>query len=232
MEESSKLQVFGSWSTYEVVWLIVFCGIAVTVELIGGEGLFEFSVFLSGVLCVLLAAKGNILTFPIGLYNTLGYAWIAYSNGLFGEMGLNLFFFLPMNIVGFLMWRRKMHVGTVLMRKMTFRASLLLVVVCIAGIVGLGYLLAAIPGQNTPFIDATTNVLSVAATVLMNMRYREQWILYLTLDAFTVIMWVIRMAAGSPEGATMVVMWVAYLINAVYGMYVWSKGARHDAEEV
>ena len=36
--------------------------------------IFNLSVVVSGVLCVILAAKGNILTYPIGIYATITYA--------------------------------------------------------------------------------------------------------------------------------------------------------------
>jgi nicotinamide mononucleotide transporter len=89
----------------------------------------------------------------------------------------------------------------------------------------LGFGLSFIPEQNTAYIDAATNILSVAATILMMMRFREQWVCYIVLNVLTIIMWSIRAANGSPDGLLMIVMWSAYLINAVYGFYNWTKGA-------
>lgn len=217
---------FGSWSLYELLWLGIFCGIAAAITLLSGDSPFGFTVFLSGVLCVILAAKGNILNYAVGMYNTFGYALLAYRNGLFGEMGLNLFFYVPMNILGFLMWRKHMGEGDrVKMRKMSPRGTAATAALCGLGILAMGFGLSLIPGQNTPYIDATTNVLSIAATILMVRRFREQWLAYIVLNAFTVLMWSLRTLNGSPEGVMMIVMWSAYLINAVYGLLVWTKGA-------
>lgn len=213
------------WSLYERLWLLVFCGIAAAVTILSGDTPFGFSVFLSGVLCVILAAKGNILNYLVGMYNTFGYAWMAYQNGLYGEMGLNLFFYVPMNILGFFMWRKHIHAQKLEMRKMSVKALLGTALACVLSILAMGYALSLIAGQNTPYIDATTNVLSVAATLLMVWRFREQWFAYIILNLFTVIMWSIRTAHGSPEGPMMLVMWSAYLINAVYGLLVWTRGA-------
>lgn len=58
------------------------------------------------------------------------------------------------------------------------------------------------------------------------LRYREQWLLYITLNLFTILMWVIRLLHGSSDGILMIVMWSAYLINACYGFYNWSKGVK------
>ena len=214
------------WNIYERMWLCIFCGIAVWITVASGDNLFGFAVFISGVLCVVLVAKGSILNYPIGAFNTAGYAWLAFQNGLYGEVGLNLFFYLPMMVIGFLMWRKHIDTGGVVgMRRLPAKAVFLVSCICAAAIAGLGFALSMITTQNTPYIDAATNVLSVAATLLMVRRYREQWAGYITLNVLSVIMWVFRAGAGNPDAGLMVVMWSAYLVNSVYGMYNWTKGA-------
>jgi len=215
-----------NWKMYEIIWLVLFSGIAIVLSVISKDSVFNFSVFLTGVLCVVLAAKGNIWTYIFGMYNTLGYAYLAYSNGLFGEMGLNLLFFVPMNIIGYILWKKHISNKVVQMRKLKIIATSLIFAACVASSVGMGYLLSLIPGQNTPYIDATTNVLSIVATFLMISRYKEQWLLYITLNILTIIMWTIRLQNGSPEGMIMIVMWSAYFVNSLYGYYTWSMGAK------
>ncbi|MFB9276733.1 nicotinamide riboside transporter PnuC [Cohnella cellulosilytica] len=220
-------KLWGSWNVYEIVWLALFSGVAIVLTVIMKDTVFGFTVFLTGVLCVVLAAKGNLMTYVFGMYNTFGYAYLAYTNGLFGEVGLNLLFFAPMNVVGFLMWRK--HIGNdqqVSMRRLDARGLAIVAVICAAGSAALGYGLSLIEGQNSPYIDALTTVLSIVATLLMVRRYKEQWLVYIVLNIFTVLLWVIRTADGSPDGMLMIVMWSAYLVNAIYGYYTWNKGAR------
>lgn len=215
------------WNIYEILWFMGFSFTAVILSFVWGENLLGFIVFLSGVLCVVLTAKGMITSYMFGMINTLGYAYISYSNHLFGEMGLNLFFFMPTNIIGFILWKKNIEKDKKLtMRKMSIKNLILIIAVCLAGIYLHGLILSFIPIQNTPYIDATTNVLSVIATILTVYRYREQWLLYILLNIFTIIMWSIRTLSGSADGVLMIVMWTAYLINAIYGFYNWSKGAR------
>lgn len=217
------------WSLYELAWLGLFSGVAIWLTIITKDSLFGFTVFFTGVWCVVLAAKGNLLTYVFGMYNTLGYAYLAYSNGLFGEVMLNLLFFVPMNVIGYFMWKRHRKGEKLVMRQLQNKDLYRVALVCVLGSILLGFGLSFIPAQNSPYIDAITTVLSIVATFLMVKRFKEQWLLYIVLNIFTVLLWVIRTIDGSPDGVLMIVMWSAYLINAGYGYYTWNKGAKEAA---
>jgi nicotinamide mononucleotide transporter len=222
-------RVVGGWNWFEIGWLLLFTTIAVGFTVISKDSLLGFTVFITGVLCVVLAAKGNLMSYVFGMYNTVGYAYLAYTNGLFGEVMLNVLFFVPMNVIGFLMWRKNRPGGKLTMRQLDFRGLLLVGGICVVGCLLLGFGLSFIPGQNSPYIDATTTVLSIVATFLMVNRFKEQWLVYIVLNLFTVLLWAIRMMEGSSEGLLMIVMWSAYLVNAGYGYYIWNKGAKEVA---
>lgn len=221
--QNSELKKMKNWNLYEIIWLSIFCGAALILALIMEDSLFGLSTFITGIFCVLLAAKGNVLTYIFGMYNTFGYAYLSYINGFYGEMGLNILFFVPMNIIGFVFWRKRIQHNIVEMRRLNAKDFSYLIFICILSIGVLGWALSLIKTQNTPYIDATTNILSIAATFLMIWRYREQWILYIILNVFTIIMWIIRTMQGSSDGIMMIVMWIAFLTNAIYGYFVWSK---------
>ena len=135
-----------------------------------------------------------------------------------------------MNVVGFLMWSKFRQGTSVIMKKLRLQGLLLVVLIAVIGSFTLGFGLSLIPGQNNPYIDALTNMLSIIATVLMVRRFKEQWLVYIVLNVFTVLLWTIRTLDGSPDGLLMIVMWSAYLINAIYGYYTWNKGAKGAKE--
>lgn len=223
--------ILKDWNKFELFWLCTFSLIAIILTVLWHDTFFGLSVFFTGVLCVVLTAKGNIWSYFFGFFNTLGYAYLAFTNQLFGEMGLNLFFFLPMTFVGYFIWKKHLVKGNqVEMKKMNINCLSGTIALCIIGIVGMGYGLSLIATQNTPYIDATTNVLSIAAAILTAKRMKEQWLFYIILNIFTVIMWSIRTISGSSEGSLMIIMWSAYLVNSVYGYYNWSKGANMATE--
>ncbi|MDR2199709.1 MAG: nicotinamide riboside transporter PnuC [Deltaproteobacteria bacterium] len=221
-----------NWKPFEIIWLILFGTVAVALTVFYDSGFFAFTVYLAGIICVVLAAKGHILNYVIGLYNCFGYGYLSYANGLYGEMCLNFFFFVPMAIVGMMVWKRSLKKERVRMRALSPRHLAELVFLIALAVLAGGWCLSLIEGQNTPYLDSATNALSISATFLMTWRYKEQWFAYIALDVLTIAMWFYRALAGSPEGILMVSMWTAYLINAAYGYRVWSVGAREDAEDM
>ncbi|MFH1981734.1 MAG: nicotinamide riboside transporter PnuC [Pseudomonadota bacterium] len=188
---------------------------------------FDATVSLSGILCVGLIAIGRREGYLIGLYNSLSYSILAYGNGLYGEVYLNLLFFVPTGVIGYVMWSRHTRQDrTVEMRQLGWKQRFAVAVICIASTVGLGLLLGLNPRQNTPFIDATTNVLSVVATFLMMWRYKEQWLLYILLNIVTIGMWFLRFRAGGAAGDLMILMWSLFLLNALFGCWRWHVGTK------
>jgi nicotinamide mononucleotide transporter len=208
-------------------WLttLVIAGGALSIYL--ATSVFDATVSLSGIVCVGLIAIGRREGYLIGLYNSLAYAILAYGNGLYGEVYLNLFFFVPTGIAGYVMWYRHTRRDmTVEMRHLAGSQRLMVVAVCVICTIGLGFILDLNPRQNTPFIDAATNVLSIVATLLMMWRYKEQWLLYILLNIVTIGMWYLRFRAGGEAGDLMILMWSLFLLNALYGFWRWHQGSK------
>ena len=171
-----------NWNWFEIIWLALFSSVAVGLSIFWRYDYIAFTVFLTGVLCVVLAAKGNIWNYIFGIYNSIGYAWLSYHNGLFGEVMLNVLFFVPTGIIGWFMWRKKTEHSIVKMRKMKRITAVATVFLCTIGTIAFGLWLSSLKGQNTPYFDAFNVIASILATLAMMWRYREQWILYIGIN--------------------------------------------------
>ena len=222
-------KLFQNWSKWEIVWLVTFSAVAIALSIIWKDTIFGFSVFLTGVICVVLVAKGNIWNYAWGTYNVIGYAYLSYINGYFGEVMLNAAYFLPMQLVGFLLWKRKMRGAEVQMKKMQLWQIGVMLLLAAGTIFGYGKILSMISGQNAPLLDSTSTVLSVIAMILMAMRYSEQWLLWIIVNVASIALWSLRLGSGVEGAAPMVVMWSAYLVNAVYGYITWNKKGIRNA---
>jgi len=216
------------WNLFEKVWLVSFAVIMLALSYLWKSSFWAISASLAGVMCVVLAAKGNLWNYAFGIYSSAVYAWVSYQNCLYGEVMLNLFFFVPTGIIGWFMWKNRTKDSTVIMRKMKGRSIIGLVLICAVASVVYGIWLSTLKGQNTPYLDAFNVVASILATLAMMWRYREQWFIYIGINIAQTIMWTIRLMDGSSDAVTMVVMWTAYLVNSVYGLYVWTKGSQAE----
>ncbi len=213
----------------DLFWIIALMIVGGLFSLLISNTLFDLSVSLSGILCVGLIAIGRREGYLVGLYNSASYALLSYQNGLFGEMYLNILFFIPSSLVGYFLWQRHQDQNhTVVMQQLpkSWRWSIL--VGCGLATLGLGWILQLNPQQNTPYLDATTNVLSIVATLLMMGRYQEQWLLYIILNGVTIMMWILRTMVGGEASDLMVLMWSLFLINALFGYWRWHQGAQPE----
>ena len=218
--------LFKGWTWFEKIWLVVFTVIAAWLSYVWGDTLFSFSVFLTGVICVVLVARGSIWNYSYGTYNVIGYSWLSYKNGFFGELMLNAGYFLPMQLVGFLMWKGKSPDGIITMKRLTPKHLICWIIIAIGLTFIYGYILSLIPGQNSPYLDSSSTVLSVIAMILMAFRYTDQWVFWIVIDIVSIIMWALRYSSGVEGSTAMLVMWSAYLINAIYGYYKWNKHSK------
>lgn len=178
-------------------------------------------VAISGILCVVLCAKGKKSQYIWGLINVIGYIVIAFSNKYYGEVMLNAVYYLPSQFIGYYLWNKYENKETkdVEGKKLNLKNSIILLIVCILGIFGYKLVLDLLGGNST-LLDSASTVISVVANSLMLLRYREQWLLWIIIDTITVIMWLIAC------DFIMVTMWLVYLINAFYGYYNWTKIAK------
>lgn len=215
--------VFKIWKPFEAIWLITFTLIAIFISVFTHDSFLNFFVLFTGILCVVLAAKGNLWNYVIGTVNTIAYGYVCFTNGLFGELGLYLVFFLPMNIVGFFMWKNNMSNETVLMKSLPNNLKVMIILLSLSTTLVLGFLLSKINGQNSPYLDSIATILSIIATILMVLRYKEQWILYIVLNIMMIIIWYFRLQNGSENAVMMLLMWFAFLLNAVWGNYNWTN---------
>lgn len=187
---------------------------------------------ITGVLCVVLVAKGSIWNYLFGLVNVSLYAYISYKASLYGDAGLNALYYLPMQFVGWWQWRRRGAAVSeaeadgkgvqVKARRFNWKQRTVLALSCAAAVVAMGFVLKEV-GDPQPFKDSATTVLSIVAQALMALAFMEQWALWIITNVISVAMWSICVARGEAHAGVMVIMWVFYLLNSINGLRVWLK---------
>lgn len=187
---------------------------------------------ITGVLCVVLVAKGSILNYVFGLVNVSLYAYISYKASLYGDAALNALYYVPMQFIGWWQWRRRgaavseAEAGDngvqVKARRFTWNQRAVLFICCAVAVVAVGFVLRHF-GDPQPFKDSTTTVLSIVAQALMALAFMEQWMLWIVTNIVSVVMWCICVSRGEAHAGVMVIMWAFYLLNSINGLRVWKR---------
>lgn len=228
MEKTKRF--FTDWSRFEISWLILSTVIMIVLSVIWGDNLLALISGITGILGVVLAAKGKVSTYIFATVNVAIYALLTFQNHLYGEFMLNAFYYIPMNFIGFYLWSKHKdnESGEVEGKKLTGRQTVILFAAVAVVVLVYWQILRRIGGQLA-LIDAMSTVFSVVALIMQVARYAEQWLLWIIVNVVSVVMWLLLIGKDS-SAVTMVVMWVAYLFNSVYGYYNWRKLADKNVE--
>lgn len=179
----------------------------------------------TGILCVVLVAKGNIFNYLFGLINVTLYAWISFKAELYGDALLNALYYLPMQFAGWYSWMRKRNAEesvTIIARRLSRRQRYILAAVSVVTVAA-GAVLLNMLNDPQPVKDSATTILSVIAMFLMVKVYMEQWVLWVVVNVISIVMWSVSYFEGEPHSMLMIIMWIFYLANSVNGWILWVK---------
>ena len=221
------MQLFKEWTWFERIWLLLFSIVNVFLYLKWDSGLIGLISAMSGMLCVVLVAKGKISNFVFGIVNTATYAYISYGYGLYGESMLNALFYLPTQFIGLWMWQRHRSVNKVRdedieIKRLSVKGWAIVIASVVVGAYAYMHVLMALDAQQVR-IDSVAVVMSVVAQILLTLRYAEQWVLWILVNLLSIVLWVVTLSQSGGSDYTMPVMWTAFLINSIYGWINWLK---------
>lgn len=176
---------------------------------------------ISGVICVVLTAKGKISSYIFNFIQMITYMIICWEARLFLEFGEQVFYFIAC-IFGVFLWKKNMKKnedGTeqVIAKKFKPWHWVATIIITLVTTFILGSFGNNILGSTLPYLDAFTVALAVIAQLLMVWRYREQWAVWIVIDVSSLVMFIML------HEWAMVAMYIAWTINAIYGWYNWTK---------
>lgn len=175
-----------------------------------------------GLLNGYYASTRKVCNYVFGLLFCVFNLYVSYLNGLYGIFAFSLIIFVPSQIQGFISWLKNRNKNNeVIVRHFDLKTSLIVIVSSLLGSLGLGYLLTKVPGQNLAFLDSTSTILNVCSIVLMNLRYKEFWIIYLFNNIVDLIIWSINAWYGTPNAMMMLIVSIGFLLMNIYGLYKW-----------
>ena len=219
-------------------WFLILGTTAVSLAsmLLGDDGwdTLGFIVAVTGIVNLVLCAKGNIVNYIFGIIYNAIYVYIAWKTRLYADAAIYLVYYLPMQFVGWATWKKNQNqdsgaVNVVhLTRKMALSllAAAAVLIPLFAWILGLPAI-----GDSQPWLDSVTTVISILAMFMMVRAIAEQWYIWIVLDAVQTIKWLIATIRGEEHAALMLVMFAFFLANAVYGLIQWNRLARQASAQ-
>ncbi len=187
------------------------------------------TILLTSLLCPYYQSIGKKSSFIIGLINCLLMSYACFKNHLYGTFLLCILFIAPSQIMGFINWNKNQDdYKNVKVREFTFKNSIIIIASCIIGSFILGYLLSLIPSQNLAFMDASSNCINICATILMVLRFKESWWVFIFNNIIDLTIWII-MTINRGSGSWMVLLSsLAYFLINIYGIIKWSIEAKKN----
>ena len=197
---------------------------------------------LMGVAATVASANGKIITFIFGLLDVSIYGimclinWKNGSSGL-GNAVLHFLYFVPMQFVGFLQWKRRgnNNEGSVKARRLAPGQRWLAAGVFLAGSIIAYIIIAQFDKSAANTFIKTAVVLDVLPLMcnligqfLMSTAYMEQWVFWIGVNIFSITMWsfTLHNDPGSSYAIIYIIKYSFYLLNSVNGLRNWLRISR------
>ena len=137
--------------------------------------------FATGAACVVLAARRNVWTYPIGIANNVVFLAVFVPAGLYASAALQLVY-LVLGVHGWIRWTRGVEHDRGYVARTPRRAVPWLIAVAIVGTAVLTWVLATFTDSQVAVADAATTSASLVAQYMLNRKWIENWGVWIAVD--------------------------------------------------
>lgn len=187
-------------------------------------GIWEFLAVITGIASVWYARKESILVYPIGIISVVIYIFICYNAQLFGDAGINFFYFV-VSIYGWYKWTHQ-H-GKPEIREIsinTTKEQIIGILLSIASFIGVLYLVRYFNGSNQqyldsyiPYVDSFTTAVFLIGMWQMALKRLENWLYWIVGDVVSIPLYYSKGLVFSSF------QYLVFLIIAIMGYIEWRK---------
>jgi len=207
-----------------LLWCVSVALIVVSFCLFDRENFLTLAASLIGVTSLIFNAKGNPFgQFLMVIFSGL-YGFISFTFAYYGEMITYMGMTAPMSVVALISWLRnpyngnkaEVKVNRLTKKEIVFMILLTAVVTCV-----FYFILAAFRTANLipSTVSVTTSFLAVYLTFRRSAFYA---VAYAANDIVLIILWTLA-AISDITCLSVVICFVMFLVNDIYGFINWSK---------
>ena len=188
-------------------------------------GYVELAGTIASAICVYLAVKQNIWTWFWGAIGVACFGPMFYEYKLYSDAGLQILFFLPMQVIGWYWWMKKgpTHNDDLPVTTNTFKTNVMIMwgIAMLTGITG--FIMATYTDASFAYVDALTTWMSVFAQILMVKKILESWVLWVAMDIIAIPVYFAK------ELHVVSGLYVLFLVLATMGGIAWYRSWQNDA---
>lgn len=222
VKEVIKKELQG-WKKTELTGLALIFGVVVFNAVVLNDSIIAVISAVCGLMYTIIAGKGKISCYLFGLTGSGFYSYLAFVNGLFGNVALYLFYYIPMQVAGIFKWKKNLKKETNEIYKTSLTGKECLLLLFVSVILSAVAITVLVYMKDThPYFDGLATALSLVGMYLTVKRCIEQWIVWGGVNLLSLLMWVCVIKSGSRTYST-VFMWSVYLFLSVYFYKEWLK---------
>ncbi|MBQ7936328.1 MAG: nicotinamide mononucleotide transporter [Clostridia bacterium] len=212
------------------LWLLSLLAVSGSYFLSPNGDVLSLIASLIGVTALIFVAKGYVLGQVLTVVFAVFYGIISFLFRYYGEMITYLCMTAPIAIAAVISWLRHPYKESKEVEVRHLKKTDVLLLVLFAGAVTFGFyfILKALGTANLFFstVSITTSVLACSLTVLRSPYYA---LAYAANDVVLIILWILASVAD-PAYIPMVVCFLMFLFNDVYGFYNWRRMRRRQEQ--
>ncbi len=212
-----------------LLWLGSVAMITVSYLLAGEYDVLTLIASLIGVTALIFTAKGNVLGPVILIFFSLFYGYISFTQQYYGEIFTYVGMSAPVSAVSVITWLKNPYSSSeVKTSKVTAKTMTVLLIATVVVTV-LFYFILKVFGTASLIISTISVATSFLASMLTTLRSPFYAAAYALNDIVLIVLWIIA-SAGDISCITMVVCFVVFLINDLYGLINWLKMQKKQEE--
>lgn len=180
------------------------------------ERLLEIFGLVSGLVCVWLMVKQNVLTFPIGLAYAVASVLVMARNQLYADVLLNAYY-VVINAYGWWYWSitKEEQGSELVVSRVTTKTAVSLFIIGVLGVIGMIWLLSNYTGAQQVILNSITTTMSFIAMWMSAHKLVENWLIWLVVNVLSVGLYFLQ---GIYPYA---LLYAVYLVMAVQGYREW-----------
>lgn len=215
-----------------ILWLTSVFVVLLSYVLSGFEGLSNTICSLIGVTALIFVAKGHVLGMILCVIFAAFYGIISLFFRYYGELITYAGMTLPMDIFALISWIKNPYKDTAEVKVARLKKSqvALMWLSTFAVTVAFYFILGALNTPNLVFstLSVATSFLAVALTFFRSPYYA---VAYAANDVVLIVLWTLA-SFSDISYVPMVMCFVMFLFNDMYGFYNWKKMQKRQIESI